>query len=65
MLQSLVKNLIQLVYSAQQRQSWIGNAHRDGLFAYQAGIYTETRSTNGLSGIERVVSPLQGWDVNG
>ena len=41
MSQSLVKNLIHLVYSTKQRQPWIGKAHRDGLFAYQAGIYKE------------------------
>jgi putative transposase len=41
MSQSLVKNLIHLVYSTKQRQRWIGQAHRDGLFAYQAGIYRE------------------------
>jgi putative transposase len=41
MSQSLVKNMIHLVYSTKQRQSWIGKAHRDGLLAYQAGIYME------------------------
>jgi putative transposase len=41
MSQSLVKNLIHLVYSTKQRQPWIGKAHRDGLFAYQAGIYQD------------------------
>jgi putative transposase len=41
MSQSLVKNLIHLVYSTKQRQPWIAKAHRDGLFAYQAGIYKE------------------------
>jgi putative transposase len=44
MSQSLVKNLIHLVYSTKERQPWIGKAHRDGLFAYQAGIYKEWES---------------------
>jgi putative transposase len=38
MSQSLVKNLIHLVYSTKNRQPWIARDHRDGLFAYQAGI---------------------------
>ena len=38
MSQSLVKNLIHLVYSTKHRQPWIAKDHRDGLFAYQAGI---------------------------
>jgi REP element-mobilizing transposase RayT len=41
MSQSLVKNLIHLVYSTKQRTPWIAKAHRAGLFAYQAGIYQE------------------------
>jgi REP element-mobilizing transposase RayT len=44
MSQSLVKNLIHLVYSTKQRQPWIPKAHREGLFAYQAGIYQQWRS---------------------
>jgi putative transposase len=44
MAQSLVKNLIHLVYSTKQRKPWIAKAHRDGLFAYQAGIYPEWES---------------------
>jgi putative transposase len=39
--QSLVKNLIHLVYSTKHRQPWIVPEHRDGLFAYQAGIFKE------------------------
>ena len=39
MSQSLARNLIHLVYSTKQRQGWIVRAHRDALFAYQAGIY--------------------------
>ncbi len=41
MSQSLSKDLIRLVYSTKNRQSWIAKAHRDELFAYQAGIYQE------------------------
>jgi putative transposase len=41
MSQSLVKNRIHLVYSTKRRQPWIPKDHRDGLFAYQAGIFQE------------------------
>lgn len=41
MSQSLVKNLVHLVYSTKNRLPWIPPEHRDGLFAYQAGIYRE------------------------
>jgi putative transposase len=41
MSQSLVKNLIHLVYSTKHRQPWIAKTLRDRLFAYQAGIYSE------------------------
>src|SRR5262249_28536291 len=41
MSQSLVKNLIHLVYSTKHRQPWIPKHHRTGLFAYQAGILKE------------------------
>ena len=44
MSQSLVKNLIHLVYSTKLRQAWIPKEHRDGLFAYQAGIFKEWES---------------------
>jgi REP element-mobilizing transposase RayT len=39
MSQSLVKNLIHLVYSTKNRRLWIPKDLRDGLFAYQAGIF--------------------------
>ena len=39
MSQSLVKNLIHLVYSTKLRRPWIPKDHRDGLFAYQSGIF--------------------------
>jgi putative transposase len=41
MSQSLVKNLIHLVYSTKNHQPWIAKDDRDGLFAYQAGIFKE------------------------
>ncbi|HVX57543.1 MAG TPA: transposase [Candidatus Saccharimonadales bacterium] len=39
MSQSLVKNLIHLIYSTKERRLWLPEAHRDDLFAYQAGIF--------------------------
>jgi putative transposase len=44
MSQSLVKNLIHLVYSTKHRQPWLSVDHRVGLFAYQAGILQESDS---------------------
>jgi REP element-mobilizing transposase RayT len=44
MSQSLVKNLIHLVYSTKHRQPWIPRDHRNALFAYQAAIYKEWES---------------------
>ena len=44
MSQSLVKNLVHLVYSTKNRQPWISREFRDGLFAYQAGIFKEWES---------------------
>jgi REP element-mobilizing transposase RayT len=41
MAQSLVQNLVHLIYSTKQRQPWLSREHRDGLFAYQAGIFKE------------------------
>jgi REP element-mobilizing transposase RayT len=41
MSQSLVKNLIHLVYSTRHRQPWVPQIHRDALFAYQAGIFNQ------------------------
>ena len=37
--QSLVKNLIHLVYGTKHRKPWIPEDIREGLFAYQAGIF--------------------------
>jgi putative transposase len=39
MSQSLVRNLVHLVYSTKARQPWISKEHQDDLFAYQAGIF--------------------------
>jgi REP element-mobilizing transposase RayT len=44
MSQSLVKNLVHLVYSTKHRQPWIAKNHRDSLYAYQAGIFKEWSS---------------------
>ena len=44
MSQSLVKNLVHLVYSTKHRQPCIPKEHREGLFAYQAGIFREWES---------------------
>src|SRR5581483_4475377 len=41
MSQSLVRNLVHLVYSTKSRQPWITAEHRPGLYAYQAGIFRE------------------------
>ena len=41
MSQSLVNNLIHLVYSTKQRRPWITKGHREGLYSYQAGIFQE------------------------
>jgi len=44
MSQSLVKNLLHLVYSTKYRQASIPEAVRDRLYAYQAGVYKECES---------------------
>jgi len=42
--QSLIKNLVHLVYSTKHRQPWLPDDVRDGLFAYQAGIFKQWES---------------------
>ena len=44
MSQSLVKNLIHLVYGTKHRAPWIPPNVRESLFAYQAGIFKEWES---------------------
>jgi putative transposase len=44
MSQSLVKNLVHLVYGTKHRESLIPREHRDALFAYQAGIFKQWES---------------------
>ena len=44
MSQSLVKNLVHLVYSTKHREPWIPNEHREALWAYQAGIFQQMES---------------------
>ena len=41
MSQSLVKNLVHLVYSTKLRQPLIPQAHQAALFSYQAGIFQQ------------------------
>ena len=41
MSQSLVKNLVHLVYSTKNRKPWIPLEIRDELYAYQAGIFNQ------------------------
>ncbi len=41
MSQSLVTNLLHLVYSTKNREPLIPEEHREALFAYQAGIFKE------------------------
>jgi putative transposase len=43
--QSLVKNLIHLVYSTKHREPFIPQAHQAALFAYQAGIFKQWESS--------------------
>jgi len=44
MSQSLVKNLVHLVYSTKHREPLIPTKCREVLFAYQAGIFTQWES---------------------
>ena len=44
MSQSLVKNLVHLVYSTKHREPLIPADHRAALFAYQAGIFKQWES---------------------
>jgi len=44
MSQSLVKNLVHLVYSTKNRNLWIPPDIREALFAYQAGIFQKWNS---------------------
>jgi len=42
--QSLVKNLLHLVYSTKHRKPWIPTDVRKGLYAYQAGTFQKLES---------------------
>lgn len=42
--QSLVSNLVHLIYSTKHRQTWLLPDVRDRLFAYQAGIFRDWES---------------------
>ncbi len=57
--QSLVKNLIHLVYSTKHHRPWIAKDHRDGLFAYQAGIFKQWDSPAlAIGGVEDHIHTL-------
>lgn len=59
MAQSLVKNLIHLVYSTKHRQPWIPDEHAPALHAYQAGIFKQWDSpAYTIGGIEDHVHAL-------
>jgi putative transposase len=59
MAQSLVKNLVHLVYSTKGRRPWIAKDHRDGLFAYQAGIFKQWDSPAlAIGGVEDHIHAL-------
>jgi putative transposase len=59
MAQSLVKNLIHLVYSTKGHRPWIAEAHRDALFAYQAGIFGQWDSPAlAIGGVEDHIHAL-------
>ncbi len=57
--QSLVKNLIHLVYSTKHRTPWIPENIQQSLFSYQAGIYKEWESPAiAIGGVEDHVHAL-------
>ena len=57
--QSLVKNLVHLVFSTKHRQAWLPDDVRESLFAYQAGIFKQWESPAlAIGGIEDHVHAL-------
>ena len=42
--QSLVNNLVHLIYSTKNRKLWIPKKVRDDLYAYQAGVFKNMKS---------------------
>src|SRR5208337_1114166 len=65
MSQSLVKNLVHLVYSTKDRQPWIPAEHRAGLYAYQAGIFKQWESPAVvIGGVEDQVHALFSLSMN-
>ena len=59
MSQSLVKNLLHLVYSIKHRNPWIPLAARERLYAYQAGIFKQWDShAIAIGGVEDHVHAL-------
>ena len=65
MSQSLVKNLVHLIFSTKQRNLWIPADVRDRLYAYQAGIFKEWESPAlSIGGVEDHVHALFGLSKN-
>ena len=59
MSQSLVKNLVHLIYSTKHRNLWIPTAIQPDLYAYQAGIFKEWDSPAlAIGGVEDHVHAL-------
>jgi putative transposase len=57
--QSLVKNLVHLVYSTKHREPLVPKQSWNALFAYQAGIFAEWESPAlGIGGVEDHVHAL-------
>ena len=59
MSQSLVKNLVHLVYSTKHRQPLIPKADRAALFRYQAGIFREWESP------ALIIGGFEAWQKRG
>lgn len=65
MSQSLVKNLVHLVYSTKHRDPMIPKEHRNALFAYQAGIFKQWESPAlVIGGVEDHIHTLFGLSKN-
>ena len=65
MSQSLVKNLIHLVYSTKHRRPWIPEDIQDRLHAYQAGIFQQWESPAlAIGGVEDHVHALLSLSKN-
>ena len=57
--QSLVKNLVHLVYSTKHRSSWIPTNIQSSLFAYQSGVFRQWECPAiAIGGVENHVHAL-------